>query len=125
MLDEMLYNPIVKYKKGSKLTLPGTLSRGCDLAGPGRFRSIDMTEEIYRKMFSETLSENKLMSKCLKKYYTLREELGAYNGLFFKGSRVIIPESMKKYALQLSHVGHNGVQQPVRRAKDAMCSYAS
>jgi hypothetical protein len=101
-----------------------------------------MTEEVYRKMLRETLSDDELqqlaktiqdgwpdepnqVSKCLKKYYTFREELGTYNGLLFKGSRIIIPESMKKYALQLSHVGHNGVQQPVRRAKDAMCSYAS
>jgi hypothetical protein len=96
-----------------------------------------MTEEVFRKMLRETLSDDELqqlantiqdgwpdepnqVSKCLKKYYTFREEQGTYNGLLFKGIRIIVRETMKKYALQMSNVGHIGVQQTLRRAKDAM-----
>jgi hypothetical protein len=52
-------------------------------------------------------------------------QMNLQNGLLFKKSRVIIPESMKKYFLQMSHVGHIGVQQALRGrgAKDAMVQH--
>jgi hypothetical protein len=88
---------------------------------------LDMTEEICAKLSQETAADDKLQKlskiilegwpddsnqvpKFLKKYITFREELAVYNGLIFKGDRILIPEAIRSYALKMAHVGHPGVQ---------------
>jgi RNase H-like domain found in reverse transcriptase/Reverse transcriptase (RNA-dependent DNA polymerase)/Integrase zinc binding domain/Integrase core domain/Aspartyl protease len=146
MHDVMLYNPNVIYKKGAELYIADILSRDCettDYADSSELEVLvvlDMTEEIRLKILRETAADDELqllsktildgwpddpnqVPKCLKKYITFREELAVYNGLIFKGDRIFIPEAMRPYALKMAHVGHPGVQQSLRRARDVMYWY--
>jgi RNase H-like domain found in reverse transcriptase/Reverse transcriptase (RNA-dependent DNA polymerase)/Integrase core domain/Integrase zinc binding domain len=146
MHDVLLYNPEVKFKKGSELYIADILSRDCDVPVDSENNELevllvfDMTDEIRVKILNETAADDELQQlsrilqntwpdslnqvpKSLKKYFTFREELAVYDGLLFKGDRVIIPETMKSYALKMAHVGHPGVQQSLRRAKDTMYWY--
>lgn len=54
------------------------------------------------------------------KYYHIRSELGAANGLLLKGDRVIIPCSLRLEILQKLHEGLLGVEKFKTRSRDTV-----
>lgn len=48
------------------------------------------------------------------------QHLSTYNGLIFKGEKMIVPKSKQNYALKQIHSGHFGIQRCIRRARDAL-----
>ena len=53
-------------------------------------------------------------------YWLYREEISAQDGVLYRGSRVIIPHSMRAVMLQKVHSSHEGVNACLRRAKDVV-----
>ncbi len=62
----------------------------------------------------EVLSEN------LKPYWNFREELSMFDGLVFKGERVLVPGLFQKEMLSRVHEGHLGIDKCIARAKSCM-----
>ncbi|MES9881311.1 MAG: RNase H-like domain-containing protein [Sedimenticola sp.] len=60
--------------------------------------------------------------KTIVEFWNVRNELSYIesNGLLMKGSKVIIPHSMRKEMLQKIHVGHLWIEKCKRRARHAM-----
>ncbi|XP_038073055.1 uncharacterized protein K02A2.6-like [Patiria miniata] len=61
------------------------------------------------------------LPKCIRHYWSCRDELSVDNGLVVKGDRIIIPESMQQETLAKIHAGHQGVNKCQLRAK--VCVY--
>ena len=54
----------------------------------------------------------------LKTYYDFRDELAVYDGIVFKGERVIIPKVMQTEILNLVHYSHQGIVKSKQLARD-------
>ncbi|XP_048581589.1 uncharacterized protein K02A2.6-like [Nematostella vectensis] len=53
-------------------------------------------------------------------YWTYRDEISVYNGVLYKGERVIVPSSLRKKLMSRVHASHQGEQACLRRARDAL-----
>ena len=58
--------------------------------------------------------------EVLKPYWPYRDEISTHDGVCVKGSRVIIPECMRKEVLMLIHAGHQGIQKCRLRARNTV-----
>ena len=56
----------------------------------------------------------------IAEYWTFRDEIGVYNGVLYKGDRVIIPTALRKELMKRIHASHQGEQACLRRARDAL-----
>ena len=57
---------------------------------------------------------------CIRMYWGYRDEITAQNGIIYKGSRVIIPQSLRKQMLSRTHSSHQGADACTQRAKDVI-----
>ena len=53
-------------------------------------------------------------------FYALRGELSIYDGLLLRGSRILIPESLRKEMLEKVHLGHMGITKCRERAAQSI-----
>ena len=53
-------------------------------------------------------------------YWNYRDEISIYDGIMFKGEKVIVPKSMQREMLTLIHSSHLGVEKCKRRARDVL-----
>ena len=56
----------------------------------------------------------------VREYWAYRDELTAQNGVLFKGSRIIIPKSMRPEMLVRIHSSHLGAEACLRKARDVL-----
>ena len=56
----------------------------------------------------------------IAEYWTHRDEIGVYNGVLYKGDRVIVPTALRKEMMKRIHASLQGQQACLRRAKDAL-----
>ena len=66
------------------------------------------------------LETKQQLEPLIAEYWTYRDEIGVYNGVLYKGDRVIIPNALRKEMLKRIHASHQGQQASLRRAKDAL-----
>jgi len=57
---------------------------------------------------------------CVREYWTYRDELTTQNGLAYRGTRIIIPTSMRKTMINRAHRAHLGIQYTISTAKEIM-----
>ena len=57
---------------------------------------------------------------CIHSYWNYRDEITAQNGVLYRGSRVIIPQSMRSSMLKKVHKSHQGPEACIRQAKDVL-----
>ena len=53
------------------------------------------------------------MRKCphsIQEYWTHRDEISEIEGIFFKGEKIIVPQSLSGDMIQRIHAGHMGVE---------------
>ncbi|KAK2557053.1 Retrovirus-related Pol polyprotein from transposon 17.6 [Acropora cervicornis] len=67
---------------------------------------------------ADTLSRT--IEPLIAEYWTYRDEIGVYNGVLYKGDRVIVPTALRKEMIKRIHASHQGQQACLRRAKDAL-----
>lgn len=53
----------------------------------------------------------------LKPYWNFRDEISEFDGIFYKGQKIIIPKVEKSTILQQLHTGHQGVQRTLAIAR--------
>ena len=58
--------------------------------------------------------------KELHPYWNIRDELSVHKGLILKGSKIVIPQSMRKEILMKIHTGHQGKEKCKRRARQVV-----
>ena len=56
----------------------------------------------------------------IRAFWPFRDELVVDNRIIFKGTKVVIPKSMRTLMLQRTHASHQGPEACVRRARDVM-----
>ncbi|KAL9960086.1 hypothetical protein ACROYT_G033491 [Oculina patagonica] len=125
------FNLKVGYKKGAELFLADTLSRAplpkflrISNDGLENIRRLTEADNQLQRLKMTVLQgwpEAKQQSEPLiAEYWTYRDEIGVYNGVLYKGDRVIIPTALRKEMIKRIHASHQGQQGCLRRAKDAL-----
>ena len=66
------------------------------------------------------LDTKEQLTPTIAVYFGYRDELSVYNGLVFKGERLIIPKPMRKEMKQELHSSHIGINGCIRRARECM-----
>ena len=56
----------------------------------------------------------------VRPYFNYRDELHAEDGMLFKGNRIIVPKSLRKKMLDVTHQGHIGLEGCLRRMREAL-----
>ena len=81
----------------------------------------DSTLQVLMNIISKGWPENKTsLPLCVREYWPYREELTTQNGLVFRGTRIIIPTSMRPQMIDRAHASHGGIQYTVNTARDIM-----
>lgn len=57
-------------------------------------------------------------SKELQKYEVFKHEMMFYDDIFLRGTRIVIPASLKERVLKLAHEGHPGIDVMKRRVRE-------
>ena len=142
MLKIQHYDYEIVYKPGKEMVLADALSRLNPAPGP----QIDLDEAIYAVKFStEKLNDLKMQTsqdsvlrplmhvivegwpedpkqipKCIRHFWSCRDELSVDDGLVIKGERIVIPAVLQKEILQQIHSGHQGITKCQLRAKSCV-----
>jgi transposase InsO family protein len=94
--------------------------------------TIPVTKEKWADIAAETVKDPELQEvrehvkngwetgKCCRPYYHFQEEITVVQGVLLKGSRVIIPHSMRGEMIKRVHEGHLGIEKSKRRARTTM-----
>ena len=57
---------------------------------------------------------------CIREYWPYRDELATQNGIVFRGTRIIIPTSMRPEMIKRAHRSHLGIQYTQNTAREIM-----
>ncbi len=55
-----------------------------------------------------------------REYWPYRDEISCQDGILYRGTRVIIPTSLRKLMLDRVHTSHQGIDAATRKARDAI-----
>ena len=150
LLKTQKYDIEISYKPGSEMYLADTLSRAflpTSTNTQGEFKRINVVkllpltnervrvrirelkyamqtdevmQDLKRVIHSGWPEDKKDLPAVLLPYFNFRDKLSVYDGLVFKGERLIIPKqicSTMKERLHSSHIGVNGC---LRRARESI-----
>lgn len=145
--DILQYNPKIVYKEGKSIPVADVLSRDCLETNSDKEDDIyvihlvlPMSEDMLsnfknqEEIDSELVELKKIIengwpneksnvSANLQKYWNFRDELSVYDGLIFKGERIVVPKSLQHKVLNRLHEGHMGIQSSLRRARESFYWY--
>ncbi|KAK3084785.1 hypothetical protein FSP39_018986 [Pinctada imbricata] len=80
----------------------------------------DETIKMLKKIILQGWPEDRTLPTRLEIYYPFREELTVQGNLVYKGDRIVLPGNFKSEILQRIHSSHIGIQNCVRRAREAL-----
>ncbi|XP_055911365.1 uncharacterized protein K02A2.6-like [Eupeodes corollae] len=146
MLQVLQYQPNVIYLKGKDIPVADTLSRDCH--NPKNTEKDDELEvheilqltDITKKRLQEATKNEKkknlqnvlqyvnsewpdtiqYVPNEIKNYWTFRESLSSNDGLLFKGSKVVVPDDMKKEMMHKVHQAHFGIDRTLNSAREQL-----
>ncbi|XP_013412201.1 uncharacterized protein K02A2.6-like [Lingula anatina] len=138
------YNLNVVYRKGKDMVVADTLSRAylpdtsSDVTGLDDLCLIDMisvSSERYSDIRTRTQRELQPLYNTIvqgwpdtrretpyeiRNFWDSRDQLSVFDGVIYKGLRIVIPPSLQKYMLSLIHESHLGVVKCKQRAREVM-----
>lgn len=141
ILDVQPYGVTVKYKKGNDIPIPDALSRDVNnLPEDENENELEVNLILpitvpWAKQIGEEINKSDKLKKLklviengwpdcsddisvdVKEFWNFRDELSVYEGLIFKGDKILIPSTLKYEVLQLIHQGHFGIQSCIKRAR--------
>lgn len=144
------YDFVLEYSPGKTMVVSDTLSRAPIADNQTEInpdemihhinsviRDIPISEERLRQLREESAKDEVIqdiikyiekgwpenstqVSQNVMPYFTFREELSIVEGLLMKGTRIIVPKSLRKEMKAIIHQGHMGIETCRRRARQAL-----
>ncbi len=136
----------VKYTPGSQLLIADALSRSqmsAQINDPSDefevnvLESGQISETMFEKLVEETKKDAELQQLHrvvmdgwpqtkpetpleIRPYWSYRDEISGYDGLMFKGDRVIVPQVLRPEMLDRIHAAHLGIEKCKARARGSV-----
>ena len=141
------YQVTVKYVPGKDIPLADALSRitpmpsstikGLDITVHELYSQLNASTTRLTQIREETAKDDTLAilrdiiaqgwperrkdcPECLHGYWNYRDELGIEDGIILKGSRIVIPQSLRAEVLEQLHYAHQGIEKCRLRAKSSV-----
>ena len=143
------YDFEVTYRKGVELFIADTLSRGAlpttvEDVSELDFEQVSSVDELFgvsderiREIAEHTTRDESLqdvirhiqngwptsqsgLSNTVRPYFHFRDELVVDRGIIFKGTRCIVPQSLRRLIMERLHLGHPGVTASLHRARESV-----
>ena len=148
LLKLQKHNLSVTYRKGTTIVLADTLSRAylsdddvCEFST--NLETVDHTSslmvrkdrlqqikhatkddpvllQLKQMIQSGWPNDKKKVPPSIRAYYDFRDELIVQDHLVFKGSKLVIPVSMRREMMSIAHSSHIGVEGCIRRVRDTL-----
>jgi len=83
-------------------------------------RADDTLQTLLTTVLAGWPTKRDMAPECICTYWGYRDEITAQNGILFKGSRVIVSQSLRTQMLARTHIGHQGAKACVKRAQDVI-----
>ena len=80
----------------------------------------DDTLQKLKKYVLEGWPPKKKIDVSIAPYSSYREELSCHDGLLLKGSRIIVPYTLRSEIKSAIHMGHPGIQKSINRARSSV-----
>ncbi|XP_047037910.1 uncharacterized protein K02A2.6-like isoform X1 [Helicoverpa zea] len=81
----------------------------------------DESLQLLKKYYYEGWPKSKSkVSQLVKPYWNIQAEIHVVKDLLFKGSKLIVPQSMYKEMLDKIHEGHQGINKCLKLARDSL-----
>lgn len=144
MISLQRYDLNVKYRKGTEMILPDTLSRAPlkttsfnsdNIAKVSMLSYLSVTDSKYNEIQSCTQKELNLLQSTIlagwpdqkqdlpyqvRPYWDSRSQLAVVDGIIYKGLRIVVPPSMQSHMLKIIHDTHLGIVKCKQRAREAL-----
>ena len=144
LLKLQWYDIEIKYRKGKEMYVANALSRAYipshnsevnDTEHSDVINMISVSKERYSEMQELTQSDLKTLHSVIvegwpelrsdtpietRQYWDSRDQLSVLDGIIYKGSRIVIPPSMRADMLKLIHKSHLGMVKCKQRARKVM-----
>jgi transposase InsO family protein len=75
---------------------------------------------LKRVIFHGWPADKSSLPAAAKPFWDVRDQLSTYNGVIFKGERIVIPSSLRGEILRLLHSSHMGMVKTKQRARDVI-----
>ena len=133
------YDMLIKYRPGKELLLADALSRinptvSKEIPIEKTIHNVKWSDKMLQRVREETNKDSELrtlshvimngwpekaqdLPKCTRTYWSMKDFLSVEDGVLMKGSRVMIPQSMRKEVLQRLHTSHQGIEKSCLRAQ--------
>ncbi|GFR83810.1 transposon Ty3-I Gag-Pol polyprotein [Elysia marginata] len=135
------YDINVTYRKGKDMQIPDTLSRAylqesvaeIDINQVNAPEFLNITDEKYKlfqaktddelRLLHQTIlegwpEERKIVPREVQPYFESRSELSVVDGIIYKAMRIVVPPSLRMYALDLIHNNHMGIVKCKQRGRE-------
>jgi len=146
MLKLLRYDVELQWTPGKDMHIPDTLSRAY-LEGDSHqvhsvqdevqehvdavMESLPFSKQMWSRLIEETNKDEELQklrkkieqgwqSPDMRSYFHFRDELAILNGVILKGTRIVVPKSLRAEMLERIHEGHLGIEKCRRRARTAV-----
>ena len=136
----------IVYKPGSQMYLADTLSRAYlpstkntqgDFEMVNALKILPVPQEKHDEILKHTSehevlqllkvvtltgwpAEKKDLPAVLNPCYSYRDELAVYDGLIFRGERLVIPKALRYQTMKQLHSSHIGINGSLRRARECL-----
>ena len=144
MLKLQWYDLELRYRKGKEMFVSDALSRAFIPCKVSEINDIDIEDHIsmisvskskYEEIQNLTQSELKTLYTVIQEgwpdvrsatlfeaspYWDSRDQLAVLDGIIYKGSRIVIPPSLRDEMLQLIHKSHLGMTKCKQRGREVM-----
>ena len=148
LLHLQKFNLQIKYQKGTQMFLADTLSRAhlpevetcssvhdlemvdhkATLAISGaRWHQIkhasadDPVLQELRSVIQHGWPDSKKeLPQCLLPFYDVRDELTIQDEFVFKGQQIVVPATLRKELIEVTHASHIGIEACIRRARESL-----
>ena len=75
---------------------------------------------LYKVIVHGWPEDRSVISESLRPNWTYRDELSVQNGIIYKGTQVMVPQSMHKEMLRKIHANHFGAESNIRMAREVL-----
>ena len=148
LLKTQKYNLRINYKKGKGMFLADTLSRAYlpevnswhfsqELEDIDHRISLPVSKARWQQIKHASADDSVLQQlrhtvqngwpdsrketpECLYPYFDFRDKLTVQGDLVFKGQKLVVPATLRKELMAVTHTSHIGVEGCIRRARDAL-----
>lgn len=148
LIQTQKYNLRIHYKKGKDMFLADTLSRAylpevnsCNFSreledidhkillpvSKARWQQIThasaddpVLQQLRYTIQNGWPDSRKETSECLYPYFDVRDELTVQGNLVFKGQQLVVPATLRKELMAVTHASHTGIEGCIRRARDSL-----